>query len=278
MGARRATSRPLRERRVRRRRSQRARAPKGRTRQGRLRLLDAWLLQAEPALCRDPTALFVDVGVGARPDTLLDWQATLRGAGCQGALIGVELVPERVQAALSLAPELNVRAGGLDLPLRPDERPSVVRCLNVLRAGPPEPQAHARLAQPLREGGVLLEGSSDTQGGVVVVHVLRAGPAGLRREGLLFLTDFSRGFAPLLFRDWLPRDLRRAQPPVLRAFLSAWTGAFADCQRALPSSPARFAAAGAALVTTRDDVTLYSELPLGGVGLLWRPAGGVPTS
>ena len=92
---------------------------------------------------------------------------------------------------------------------------AVVRAMNVLRGYREEEVAaiHEALGAGLVEGGLVLEGSTDTEGHVTVVHLLRRRGAQLVREALLFHTDFTRGFSPWLFRDWLPRDLRRSATP-----------------------------------------------------------------
>lgn len=119
--------------------------------------------------------------------------------------------------------------------------------MNVLRGYREEDVEPARLM--MREGlvddGLLIEGSTDTEGHVLVAHLWR----GSRRE-LLFHTDFSRGFSPWLFRDWLPRDLRRGVKPgtSIHALLSDWderakaTGASEPKERFVNSHGAPFEA------------------------------------
>lgn len=54
-------------------------------------------------------------------------------------------------------------------------------------------------------------------------------PTRLPTQGHIFQWNSSleRGFAPIMFRDWLPRDIRRkAQPGTpIRELLDAWTEA-----------------------------------------------------
>lgn len=85
-------------------------------------------------------------------------------------------------------------------------------------------EIHAALGAGLVEGGLLLEGSTDTEGHVTVVWVMRRRAGALVREALLFHTDFTRGFSPWLFRDWLPRDLRRRAQPgtAIHSVLAGW--------------------------------------------------------
>ena len=100
--------------------------------------------------------------------------------------------------------------------------------MNVLRgvrAG--EVDGHRQtLAAALVEGGLLIEGSTDTEGHVLCAWVFERAGGALREQALLVFTDFSRGFSPWLFRDWFPRDLRRsvtAGTP-MHALLSRWEG------------------------------------------------------
>jgi hypothetical protein len=98
--------------------------------------------------------------------------------------------------------------------------------MNVLRGYREEevPALHEALGAALIDGGLLLEGSTDTEGHVTVVGLMRKRSGQLRREALLFHTDFSRGFSPWLFRDWLPRDLRRQVKPAtaIHSLLTTW--------------------------------------------------------
>ncbi|MBU8895076.1 methylase [Corallococcus sp. H22C18031201] len=216
---------------------------RGRTTPGRLRALDDYLCHAESTLLTRhegpwARAAFVDVGFGEHPWTTLESAAAFRALNPDLLVIGVELDEARAQAAASAHSDTRThfRQGGFALPLAPDEPTRLVRAMNLLRQGAPErvPEAHQRLAQALLPSGLVVEGSSDTPGAVLVAHLLRRGDgrADLTREALLFHTDFSRGFAPWLFRDWLPRDLRRRVRPgePLHAFFSAWEAAWTQAR------------------------------------------------
>jgi hypothetical protein len=209
---------------------------RGRTRPGRLRALDAYLVRQEHALLSRTDgpwerAAFVDVGFGEHPWTPLESAQSFRALNPHLPVTGVELEAQRVEAAAPYTDTLtSFRQGGFDLPLGPQEPARLVRAMNLLRQYPPEqvPAVHQRLGERLLPSGLLVEGSSDTHGGVLVAHLLRRGPLHVEREALLFYTDFSHGFAPLLFRDWLPRDLRRRVLPgtPIHAFFTAWTQAW----------------------------------------------------
>jgi hypothetical protein len=256
------------------------RPTRGRTRPGRLAVLDRWLLQAEAGLISREDGPFrqavaVDVGFGAGPWTTLEWARSLRSLRPDLRVVGVDLDPDRVAAALPLADaRTDFRQGGFDLPLGPEEPALLVRAMNVLRQYPASAvtEAHARLAARLLPGGALLEGSSDREGGVLVAHLLRAGPSPCR-EALVFATGFDRGFAPMLFRDWLPRDLRRRCVPgePIRTFLDAWTRAWEEVRAAgLHEARAAFSASARLLAEWEPGVE-----PGDGI-IAWRPPGGVP--
>jgi hypothetical protein len=190
---------------------------RARTRPGRLRALDAWLLHEHaPLLSR--ARQVVDVGFGESPVTVYELADALRAAHPALAVHGVEQVAYRVPPPPW--PEgVTLGADGVQGPV------SVVRAMNVLR-GLGEADAAAlqtQLGQALEPDGLLLEGSSDTDGHLLTCHVLRRGEGGLAGE-VLFFSDFSRGFSPWQFRDWLPRDLRRNVKPgtAVHALLTSW--------------------------------------------------------
>lgn len=235
------------------------RKTRGRTAPGRLRALDDYLLLAEEPLLRAPgDAAFVDVGFGEHPTTLLESAAALRAIAPGLPFVGLERDPARAAAALPLQdPRTRFVEGGFDaLPSLGPAR--IVRAMNVLRTYREEDiaPAHALLGAPLIEGGLLLEGSSDPKGAILTAHLLRRRHGALHPDGLLFFTDFSHGFAPLLFRDWLPRDLRRRVRPgePIHALLQAWTDAWSQIRAAHPEPRAAFSASVLALAQTHPEV------------------------
>jgi hypothetical protein len=229
------------------------------------------------------TAPWVDIGVGEWPWTTLETAECLRSIQPSLQVIGVELDPDRLRHARRFErPGVEFRAGSFELPLTAAERPRLIRALNVLR-GYDELEAraaHLKLGAALLPGGLLLEGTSSHRGGVLCVHLLRRLDAGLTREGLLFATDFSQGFAPLLFRDRLPRDLRRHCRPgtPMHALLAAWTDAF-DAVRSsgVRDSAALFVRSAEQLAERVPGISCDATL-LGAGALLWQPPGGVPSS
>lgn len=248
---------------------------KGRTSAGRLRALDAFLLERERRLiAAQSVAPFIDVGFGEQPLTTLESAVALREVNPSLTVLGVESDVQRALAAApfeSLPETRFVRGDFGVLPLLPKAR--VIRVMNVLRSHQEEEVAaiHALLGAALVEGGVVLEGSADEAGDILTAHVLRREGAAMKREALLFFTRFTHGFAPALFRDWLPRDLRRRCKPGewVHAFFGQWTQVWEATRTA--DAPASFVAAVNALRQSGEPVELVAE----GM-MVWRPADGVP--
>lgn len=261
---------------------------RGRTSRGRLRALDAYLCHAERELLlrRDgpwARAVFVDVGFGEHPWTTLESAEAFRALHPELTVIGVELDGERARAARAHADaRTHFREGGFELPLGGDEPARLVRAMNLLRQGPPErvPEVHRTLARYLLPSGLLVEGSADPEGAILTAHLLRRGPGAEAppvREALLFHTDFRHGFAPLLFRDWLPRDLRRRVRPgeSIHAFFSEWDAAWRDARAAGHAAPPdAFRETAPRLAARTGGVDTGAWLLEQGF-LLWRPEGGV---
>jgi hypothetical protein len=232
------------------------------TRPGRLAALDALLLRLEADLLAAPgQAPVVDLGIGAQPWTTLELAAALPGV----EVVGVELAADLVAKAQVYArPGLRFVQGSFDLPVGPAR---VIRVMNVLRdLGPADvPDAHRRMGQGLLDGGVIVEGSCGPQGEVGAAHWLRREGEVLRREALVFWLDGSRGDAPLLFRDRLPRDLRGAAGHAVMGLFTRWMDAYGD----VAAGPSRLARAAAACGEP-------GLVMLGERAARWAPEGGVP--
>ena len=190
-------------------------ATRGKTADNRLRSLDIFLLACEPGLLRrrDDSA-FVDLGFGFDPRTTLESAGRLRALNPRLDVVGVEIDPERVAGA---RPFEDTRTrfvrGGFDY--RWPRPARVLRAMNVLRQYPAEavPDAWAELGAHLAPGGLLIEGTSDPLGRLVVVNLLRRVGGGLRHEGLLFFARPTVDFSPLDYRAVLPKDqIHRVQP------------------------------------------------------------------
>jgi hypothetical protein len=190
-----------------------ARPVRPRTRLGRLRFLDAWVQQQVNLQVGERV---VDVGFGERPDTVLELAAAVRSLRPGLEVVGVERQPVVAVEGLTLVQ-------GDFATVEAMREVTLVRAMNVLRGYREDEVTQIRraLRAPLAVGGQLLEGSTDTEGQVTVCHLEGA------LSGLLFHTDFSRGFSPWLFRDWLPRDRRRSTRPGTPVFelFAAWEAA-----------------------------------------------------
>lgn len=193
--------------------------------------------------------MLVDVGFGVSAVTT----AELAAAFPSQEVLGLEHDASRVAAASLERPSLVLVAGGLEQVRR---EALVVRIANVGRGLSSEGAAllHEQVLPKLVDGGVCLEGSTDVEGHVSTFWVLRRRGTSLEREALVFHTDGARGFSPWLFRDVLPRDLRRDVRPgtAVHGLLSAWTAAW---ERARTSSPLEsYEASVRALAEGRPDV------------------------
>jgi SAM-dependent methyltransferase len=142
---------------------------RGTTNPNRLRRVDRWLAgPAADRLRRAADPLVVDLGYGATPITAVELHARLRQQVRPDVeLIGVEIDPERVRAALGLQrPGLSFRVGGFELALPGGRRPVLVRAFNVLRQYPEDDVAPAwdLIRQRLAPGGLLVDGTCDELG------------------------------------------------------------------------------------------------------------------
>lgn len=199
---------------------------RGTTGPNRLRRMDRWILAVHGA-----GPLSVDLGYGAAPWTAVELLQRLRRLRPDARVVGVEIDPARVAAALPYQrPGLTFLRGGFELPLPGDERPSLIRAANVLRqyAEADVPAAWARLADRLAPGGVLVEGTCDEVGRR---HAwLAIGPDG--RPRTLTLAARLAGLpAPSALAERLPKALIHRNVPgepihrFLRDFDRAWAAA-----------------------------------------------------
>ena len=140
-------------------------ATRGTTAPQRLRRVDRWLTAVHGGLLRAAAApLVVDLGYGASPVTTVELHARLRAVRPDVQVVGLEIDPERVEAARGAEAEgLRFARGGFELA---GLRPLVVRALNVLRQyeEADAARAWAVLRGGLAPGGVLLEGTCDELG------------------------------------------------------------------------------------------------------------------
>lgn len=141
---------------------------RGTTNPNRLRRIDRWLA-GTPWVTRvlhdatDP--LVVDLGYGAHPITTIELADRLRTVRPDVRVLGLELDPDRVEAARPAAdpPRLDFRRGGFELA---GSRPVLLRALNVLRQyeEPAALAAWTTMTERLAPGGLLIEGTCDEIG------------------------------------------------------------------------------------------------------------------
>lgn len=215
--------------------ARRLRAPRhptrGKTAPGRLRRLDAFLALTEGALLRgDGAGVVVDLGFGAEPWTTLEWARAIARVDPNRLVVGVEADPARVAAAVPHADDrVRFEHGGFDLgalnrPVR------LARAMNVLRQydeGEVE-AAHTAMGRALVDGGLLVEGTSDPLGRVMVVELLRRRSSALELEGILFACDPARSASPEQFPPVLPKRLihRMGEDSDVRDFFERWRDAY----------------------------------------------------
>lgn len=140
---------------------------RGTTAANRLRRADRWMVSSPrviAALASQSPPLAVDLGYGRLPVTTLEFAARLREVAPDLSVVGLEIDPERVEAARS-AESAGVRfaVGGFELA---SLQPAVVRAFNVLRQYPEDAVAGAwrTMQAALAPGGVIAEGTCDELG------------------------------------------------------------------------------------------------------------------
>ncbi|MFB7668035.1 class I SAM-dependent methyltransferase [Kitasatospora sp. NPDC056138] len=142
---------------------------RGTTNTNRLRRMDRWIAHTlGPALrSADRPPIAVDLGYGAAPWTAVELSTRLRSARSDLRVVGIEIEPERVTAALPYAepPLLTFRRGGFEVPLD-GAAPLLIRAANVLRQYEESAVAAVweRLCGRLAPGGLLVEGTCDEIG------------------------------------------------------------------------------------------------------------------
>ncbi|MER8221247.1 class I SAM-dependent methyltransferase [Streptomyces sp. NPDC094143] len=210
---------------------------RGTTNPNRLRRMDRWIAATHGAELRraaDPVA--VDLGYGAAPWTAVELLQRLRTVAPRARVVGIEIEPARVAAALPYERAgLVFRHGGFEIPI--PQRPLLVRAANVLRQyeehqvaavwerlcgrlAPADPATGSR-------GGLLVEGTCDEIGRRHVWVAL--GPEGPRTVTLA--TRLGSLGRPSDLAERLPKALIHRNVPgepvhaFLRDFDRAWAAA-----------------------------------------------------
>jgi hypothetical protein len=140
---------------------------RGTTGYNRLRRSDRWLVHSprvRTAVGSATDPLVVDLGYGALPVTTLELASRLRLIRPDVRVVGLEIHPERVDAARRSATEgVQFALGGFELA---GLNPVLVRAFNVLRQYPVEAVAEAwsAMQRRLAPGGLILDGTCDELG------------------------------------------------------------------------------------------------------------------
>ncbi|MEW6029881.1 MAG: methylase [Chloroflexota bacterium] len=215
------------------------RPTRGKTASNRLRRADNFLLQYDLSLLTRTdglfaASLFVDLGYGADARTTLESSRRFHAVNPSLRILGVEIEPERVDAALPFADESTFfRLGGFNLPLLPGETVRLIRAFNVLRQYEEADVAPAyeRLAEHVLPGGLMIEGTSTPFGQLWAANLVRKTEAGAwSREALVFSTNFRLGFEVAEFQTILPKNFIHRMTPgePIHDFFEAWKRAAAE--------------------------------------------------
>ncbi|MFF3116262.1 class I SAM-dependent methyltransferase [Kitasatospora sp. NPDC057904] len=143
---------------------------RGTTNTNRLRRMDRWIAHALGRALRsaDRPPVAVDLGYGAAPWTAVELAGRLRAVRPDVRVVGIEIEPERVAAALPYAapPLLTFRRGGFEVPLDGGAPAQLIRAANVLRQYDESAVGAVweRLCARLAPDGLLVEGTCDEIG------------------------------------------------------------------------------------------------------------------
>lgn len=234
---------------------------RGKTATNRLRQVDVFTVLALADALAGPSPLAVDVGFGAQAWTTLEMAERWRRAQPGLRVLGIEIDPERVDAAQRFAdpPATRFALGGFNVTAATAGEPArVIRCYNVLRQYDEDAVADAlaQMAAALEPGGVLIEGTSNPTGGMVAFDVWRAaggdGPGGLSHAMLVFGTNFAEDLEPRDFQTILPKRLIHRMLDVEPArFFGDWERAAAIARGTGAASPKQRWAETAAILRER---------------------------
>lgn len=197
---------------------------RGTTGTNRLRRNDRWIA-ASAAFRRAADPLVIDLGYGASAVTAFELAARLVRVRPDTRVHGLELDPERVTRAAAQLAEVrggstpfpanlpvSFSRGGFEVPLAGDQRPAVIRAMNVLRQYDENEvrEAWRRMAARLAPGGVLCEGTCDELGRVASWVDVDADAVARRFTLSLRLADLER---PSIVAERLPKALIHRNVP-----------------------------------------------------------------
>ena len=243
---------------------------RGRTRSGRLAVFDAWLLHSGLLDAHNHLQV-VDVGVGDQPDTTVELFTRLQAVYPTVHVTGIDHEPSRIERAqLESRPGLQFLHGGFELQSLVSSV-HLIRACNVLRGYSPMEvrEAYRTMSQRLVERGWLVDATTSVNGHICVALLMQREAGQLHRRALFFYTDGTQGFSPLLFRNLLPRDLRRTarNGHPMEVFFDAWVEAWEDIRDEATSPFQRS--------IDRLGVPQHFSWERPGIAL-WRPRAGVP--
>lgn len=228
---------------------------RGKTALNRLRQVDIYIMLAHAAVLTSGSSLVVDVGYGAQAWTALEMAARWATLNPALRLLGLEIAPDRVAAAQPYAdpPRLRFELGGFNVldklgqlvqPLgsAPDAAPraQIIRAYNVLRQYDESevPAALALMGQALAPDGLLIEGTSNPTGRMVVFDVYRKTAAGLTHVELVFGSNLRQALEPTDFQTILPKRLiHHALDDAPAQFFEAWRRALQIARGAGRTTP-----------------------------------------
>jgi hypothetical protein len=220
----------------------------------------------------------IDVGFGDDLITSVEFLDSLSQRSSEYFLSALECDEQRVRRASTQTqnPRLRVLRGTFSTCKDLTPAPVIIRVINVLRGYTllDAAQASRIMARGLAPGGTLVEGTTDVEGHLASAHLWRKSNDGAQivYDGLFVATNFARGFAPRMFRDVLPRDLRRHVLPgePVAEWLEQWQTQADEVrqQHTNSTNKAVFQASAEKLADSRSDTDIR-WLKHG--CLLWRP-------
>lgn len=205
---------------------------RGKTALNRLRQIDVYTALALENTLVGGSPLIVDVGYGAYPWTALEMAERLRPINPNLRLLGIEIDPERVASAqpYCIPGWIDFQLGGFNVSVLSGlERARLIRAYNVLRQYDEDAVAPAlsEMGNALEDGGVLIEGTCNPTGRIVVFDVYRKRNDELSHESLVFGTNFRAPVEPEDFRAILPKRLiHHAFDSDVSAFFALWQREF----------------------------------------------------
>lgn len=208
---------------------------RGTTNPNRLRRVDRWMVHALGPVLRAPAEppVVVDLGYGASAVTVLELHRRLAAVRADVEVVGVEIDPDRVVAAMPYAdpPAVRFTRGGFEVPVPQGRPPVLVRAFNVLRQYDEDEVADAwrRVVGALAPGGTLVEGTCDEIGRLGTWVDVRRADDGTARPRTLSLSWRLTGLErPSVIAERLPKVLIHRNVPgervhdLMQALDRAW--------------------------------------------------------